>query len=243
MSIDGAFHQLFQTQINGRTLIDNFANRQIVISWLHEDQGEAITTEWFKCVLAEQPSLAAEVSWQRVRTPQTESNELEADKKEFSALAREHGLSTCTANQKLYHETHSIDGMAKASKTELGVYAEEIIEQQDIADSRTRQQLLQQVEQYLGEDRSPMSYRIREFINNPAIPLADVRERVQLVSAVANGYSHTPETNAMHFRKTFFGPRGNQELLDQANQIEDKQRFRKMSRQELKDWLNQQRTA
>jgi hypothetical protein len=125
MSIDGAFHQICQIVINGRTLVNNQANRQIVAGWLHEDQGEQLDETWFKHVLAERPSLKNQISWQLVRTPQIESQELEADNTAFRQLARDNHLSECIANQRLYHETHSLDGMAPASQKELDQFAAE----------------------------------------------------------------------------------------------------------------------
>src|SRR5437870_463905 len=38
---------IFSIPINGRVAVDNFANRQIILSWVDETKDEAISAAWF----------------------------------------------------------------------------------------------------------------------------------------------------------------------------------------------------
>src|SRR5580704_5160141 len=89
---DLAWVHISRVPVNGKMVIDNVANRQIIFSWLHEDQGEQPTVQWFLKVMAEQPSLAKQIAWERIiskqERDQQESRQLAQDKKTFQDAAK-----------------------------------------------------------------------------------------------------------------------------------------------------------
>ncbi len=96
--------RVFSTPVNGRVAIDNAANRDIIESWVQEDQGESISATWFQKVLKENPSLANQLSWQSAdvldpaKRKQAEAAQAEKDREIFNAFARSHGFSEVEAN-------------------------------------------------------------------------------------------------------------------------------------------------
>ncbi len=96
-------HQLsliFRISVNGRVVIDNAANRQIIASWAHEDQGESISAAWFQKVLKENPSLNQSLSWQSIDALDPRKQK-EKDRRIFNEFARENGFSECESNHLL----------------------------------------------------------------------------------------------------------------------------------------------
>src|ERR1700739_1137399 len=47
MAQEQALTNIFRTPVNGKVAVDNVANRDIIRSWLQEDQGEHISPAWF----------------------------------------------------------------------------------------------------------------------------------------------------------------------------------------------------
>jgi len=90
--------QIFRTVINGRVAVENQANANIILGWLHEDQGEKLSRDWFIKVLKEQPSLAGELAWQSAdavdprKQAAAKKQQLEQDRKTFAQAARESEL-------------------------------------------------------------------------------------------------------------------------------------------------------
>jgi hypothetical protein len=134
---DLAWTHISRVIVDGKMPITNEANRQIVFSWLHEDQGEQPTVEWFKKVLEENPALKNQITWEPVMSPeqrkQAEARQLEQDKVTFSGLCRRNSLSDCEANFNLWRSTNSISGLAAASPEESEAYRQEAVEQHNEA--------------------------------------------------------------------------------------------------------------
>jgi hypothetical protein len=125
---DRVWEMICQTPINGRLIQDIIGNRQIVFNWANLD--EVISATWYKRVLAEQPALADQLSWQRTKEWQAvvDSRELERDRDSFERVRREHLLANNEANFALWRSTHAVDGMVKASAEELEAYRQEAVE-------------------------------------------------------------------------------------------------------------------
>jgi len=98
---DGAWVHILRTVVNGRRLVDNAANRQVVFGWLHEDQGEQPTVAWFKNVLDENPALAKSVTWETadpVVHKQEVAAQLAQDRQTFAEAARKFRVGENEAN-------------------------------------------------------------------------------------------------------------------------------------------------
>jgi hypothetical protein len=108
---DHAFFNIFRTAINNRVAIDNQTNRNIIVSWVQEDQGEALSPELFKKILTEQPQLAGHIVWQSAdvldpkKRRQAAAAQAAEDRKTFSDAARKYGLGDTEANFHLVRET------------------------------------------------------------------------------------------------------------------------------------------
>ena len=93
---------ILRTPINGRILVDNLANRNVLRSWINFD--EQISPEWFKQVLTEHPALAQSLVWQsaKVLDPKFQKYAADAqalqDRETFSKFARANGFSEIEAN-------------------------------------------------------------------------------------------------------------------------------------------------
>ncbi len=87
-----------------------------------EHQRDLEDFEWYREQEVEKDAVAA--AQRKAQEPQ--------DRKDFAKLARQHGLSECRANVTLWLSTHSIDGMAKATRTELDAYGQELIEKENV---------------------------------------------------------------------------------------------------------------
>jgi hypothetical protein len=126
-----AWVHISRVRINGKMPVDNAANRKIVFGWLHP--GEQPTVEWFKRVLAEQPGLADQISWEPVLSPsqrkQAEAAALARDRDIFSALCRDLSLSECEANFNVWRSTNSISGLAPARQEEIEKWHDEAAEE------------------------------------------------------------------------------------------------------------------
>jgi hypothetical protein len=109
---DLAWVHISRVPVNGKMVIDNVANRQIIFSWLHEDQGEQPTVQWFLKVMAEQPSLAKQIAWERIiskqERDQQESRQLAQDKKTFQDAAK--SLRSFEVNQANFSVVRSVLG-------------------------------------------------------------------------------------------------------------------------------------
>ncbi len=102
-----AFTHIFRTPINGRVLIDNEANRNFLRSQVDEIEGDQISPAWFRKILAENPALANQLSWQSadilnpVKRKQAIAAEAEKDREVFSTFAKANGFSLIEANYNL----------------------------------------------------------------------------------------------------------------------------------------------
>jgi hypothetical protein len=109
---DLAWTHICRVPVNGRRVVDNAANRQIVFGWLHEDQGERPTVEWFKEVLAE-PGLADQVSWEPILSPeqrkQAAAQRVAHARDVFGIVCRKHNLSLAEANFRLLFDAGLLD--------------------------------------------------------------------------------------------------------------------------------------
>jgi hypothetical protein len=99
-------HGIFQTVVDGKIAVDNIANRKAIENWLHEDQGESLSTigpEWFERILT--PALKAQLVWTSADVlDQTKRNQIAEEtavetRKVFSEAARHFKtFSECEAN-------------------------------------------------------------------------------------------------------------------------------------------------
>src|SRR5712692_9810486 len=106
-----AFLSIFRTPIsvNGKwqVAIDNQGNRGFIAGWLQEDQGEQLSPAWFTKVLAEQPQLARQITWQSAdlldprKQKEAAAAQAEQDRETFNAFVREYGFSQVEANFQL----------------------------------------------------------------------------------------------------------------------------------------------
>jgi hypothetical protein len=129
---DLAWTHISRVIVNGKMLITNEANRQIVFGWLHEDQGEQPTVEWFKKVLEENPALKNQITWEPVLSPeqrkQAAAQQLKQDIETFAEICRRHSISECQANFSLWRGSRSIEGLAPANQAERDQYRQEAVE-------------------------------------------------------------------------------------------------------------------
>ena len=99
---------IFRTPINGKVVIDNFAARKIIRSWVDEAKGDTgISVQWFLKLLKDTPSLARSLQWQSadLLDPRKQKDIAEAqaeqDRYTFNQFARENGFSLVDANHQL----------------------------------------------------------------------------------------------------------------------------------------------
>ena len=106
---------------------------------------------------------------------------------------------------------------------------------------QSRSQLLANFESYL--DRSPESFKIREWAKDPSVPIADVRERLQLVEQIADTMSPHQEDRAHHFRKLVLSVRPVEEFRQRVANIDERRDLRNMSRDELRQHIQRELEA
>ncbi len=106
---------------------------------------------------------------------------------------------------------------------------------------QSRSQLLANFESYL--DRSPESFKIREWAKDPSVPIADVRERLQLVEQIADTMSPHQEDRAHHFRKLVLSVRPVEEFRQRVANIDERRDLRNMSRDELRQHIQREGEA
>jgi hypothetical protein len=105
---ESAFFYIFRNAVNiggvDQVPVDNSANRQIILSWVNEHQGEQISPEWFSLVLREQPRLARQLTWQSadvlnpVKQRQAAAAQSEDDRALFLQMARQNNVADTEAN-------------------------------------------------------------------------------------------------------------------------------------------------
>jgi hypothetical protein len=107
MAQENQLSLIFRTPVSGRVAVDNFANRQIIRSWVDETKDEAISRAWFVQILKENPNLAKQLSWQSTdlldprKQKEAAAAQAEQDRETFNLFARENGFSEVEANYQL----------------------------------------------------------------------------------------------------------------------------------------------
>lgn len=101
--------QIFRTVFNNRVPVDNTANQNIILGWLHP--GETPSGEWFIRVLTEQPALVEQLSWQSAdvvnpaKQAEAQRKQLVEDRRVFEEAAKATELySVSEANFSLIRE-------------------------------------------------------------------------------------------------------------------------------------------
>jgi hypothetical protein len=116
---DLAWTHISRVIVDGKMPVTNAANRQIVFSWLHEDQGEQPTVEWFKKVLTE-PGLANQISWEPVLSPEQRKQEAAAKearaREVFQVVCRKNNLSLCEANFRVLFDSDLLGSVYTADQ-------------------------------------------------------------------------------------------------------------------------------
>jgi hypothetical protein len=151
---DLAWLNIVRTPINGRFVIGNDANRQIISSWVNP--GEVIypqiAGEWFKKVLAESPALANQLAWESadardpVKRQQATAAQLEQDRQTFADACRQLHIgnneanfgiirSTLGENLSLYQIQQAIQSgavrLSPATQQEMAQWAQEAVEERN----------------------------------------------------------------------------------------------------------------
>jgi hypothetical protein len=126
----------------------------------------------------------------------------------------------------------------------LGLASNDADVAQDLA-KQNRAQIISTIEHYLRLDPSfpqsaPDSFRIRQWIMNTSIPLADVRERVELAEELTNSYG--PGSKPDQFRSFMLSVSTTEQLRQRAAEIQERQRLRSMSKAELRQLSQSQLT-
>lgn len=161
MAQENQLSLIFRTPVSGRVAVDNFANRQIIRSWVDETKDEAISRAWFIQILKENPSLANQLSWQSAdlldpaKRKQLEANQAEQDRETFNAFARENGFSEIEANFQL-------------AKSVLGNFDKHMLAQ---AVQSNALQLAQASAEELEQFRQDAAEERQDFLINRATPL------------------------------------------------------------------------
>src|SRR5882724_4260093 len=96
---------IFRTPVGKKVAVDCQSNRNIIRSWLDESQGDtAISVQWFKKVLNEQPGLARQLSWQSAnildpaKRRQVEAAQDAEERRVFHEFCVANGFSEVDAN-------------------------------------------------------------------------------------------------------------------------------------------------
>jgi len=140
MAQEQQLSNIFRIPVNGKVVIDNQANRSILIGWRQEDQGEYISPAWFTRVLTEQPQLAGQLTWQSADVLDPVKRK-QAERRVFHNFCRDNGFSEVEANLSLvksvlgsfdhYSLTQAVQSnalqLAPASPTELAQFRQESI--------------------------------------------------------------------------------------------------------------------
>ena len=118
----------------------------------------------------------------------------------------------------------------------LGLASNDADVAQDLA-KQTRAQIISTIELYLKLDPSfpqsaPDSFAIRQWIMNTSVPLADVRERVELAEELTNSYG--PGSKPDQFRSFMLSVSTTEQLRQRAAAIQERQRLRSLSKDELR---------
>src|SRR5260221_663289 len=102
---------IFRTPINGRVLVDNEANRNLLRSQVDEIRGDQISPAWFRKILAENPALANQLAWHSadilnpVKRKQAAAAEAEKHREVFRTFAKSNGYA---ANDSNFHLTKDV---------------------------------------------------------------------------------------------------------------------------------------
>ena len=123
-----ALAQVFRVQllIEGKShvAIQNTASERIIESWLHP--GETLTAEWFVRVIRENPTLATQLPWKQVLTPEEQKQHQAKQRKIFNNAAKSlRTFGTSEANFELIRSTlggfseHSIEQALTSNALQL----------------------------------------------------------------------------------------------------------------------------
>jgi hypothetical protein len=116
---DGAWVSVVRNvSINGKTLIDNDSNRQMMENLLQPHEQEEPTSAIYATIAKTWPN---KFSWE---TPRPVQSDVER-KAEFLAVCRRENLSECLANEQLHRDGAPLDSWVGASGIERAKYAEE----------------------------------------------------------------------------------------------------------------------
>jgi hypothetical protein len=116
---DGAWVSVVRNvSINGKTLIDNDSNRQMMENLLQPHEQEEPTSAIYATIAKTWP---AKFSWQ---TPTRVQSDVER-KADFLAVCRRENLSECLANEELHRDGAPLDSWVGASGIERAKYMEE----------------------------------------------------------------------------------------------------------------------
>jgi hypothetical protein len=101
---------IYRTSIDGRFARMCQANDDVILGWLHPGE-DYPTAEWFKKVLAEQPSLANSIAWESadpIKRKQAAAAQLERDHQTFAEAAKT--IRTFGVNEANLNVTRSVLG-------------------------------------------------------------------------------------------------------------------------------------
>jgi len=180
---------IFRTPVGKKVAVDCQSNRNIIRSWLDESQGDtAISVQWFKKVLNEQPGLARQLSWQSAnildpaKRRQVEAAQDAEERRVFHEFCVANGFSEVDANFLLVKsvlesgfdqyslaqavQSNALQGLAPASPNELEQFRQEVIEAHNL--------------HLLNSDLPTLRRLAREAgARGPAVPQPDETQRVR----------------------------------------------------------------
>lgn len=241
-----------QLQIVRHGLANTDANWQTISQRL---PGERLTLEGFRSLVSD-PVFKQSLQWDAepfaevIHAEQQQSSLYRAHRRLFDAAANAlTGQGTVDvapndANYALVVEALEEDGLDFTTDNVMNLLIRGGLELAPNAakkelSEQSRKQLLETFESYLGHSQSESdskdAFKIRGWIQNLSIPIADIRERLELVEEIANTLSPHQADRAYHFRKLVLSVKTGEELRQRVADIEKRRELSSLSREELRD--------
>jgi hypothetical protein len=247
-----------ELQIVKNGLANTDQNWQIINQRL---PGERLTRENFRSLVESDSAFKQSLQWDAepfayaIREEQKQSSCYRVQRRLFDALANAvtgQGIVNVAANDAnfaMISEALEEDGLDFTQDNVVNLLVRGGLElapndaetRKDLA-GQSRRQLLETVESYL--DHSPESFKIRQWAKDPSVPIAEIRERLQLVEQVAGTMSPHQQDRAHHFRKLVLSPYMTIESLrQQVADIDKRRELSSLSREELRQRIQREREA